>query len=108
MGGVGEVADHPVARSHTEVAQGGRDGGDLGAQLPARDLAARSGLVQRGDRGRVRVQVAQRVVRVVEGGAGEPAGAGHGLHGQHTLVRSGRVDLEVLPHGRPETFQVGD
>lgn len=51
---------------------------------------------------------AQGVFRVVEGGAGEPLGAGHGAVADDGLVRGGEPDVEPVGDGLPEGVQFVD
>src|SRR5664280_2685336 len=50
----------------------------------------------------------ERVLRVVQPGAFEPAGAGHLAPGEHPRVRNARPDSEELPHGGPELLEIVD
>ncbi len=111
MRDVGDVAADPVAGAHAEAAQLGGEGADLGAQLGPGDGGGVVGLVhvQQGGRvgaGRV-LGGTQRVLRVIEGGAGEPAGAGHRGVGEDRLVRRVEADVEPGGDGLPETGQFG-
>lgn len=82
---VGQVAADAVAGAHAEGAQLGGEGGDLAAEFGPGDGRRLVGLVDVEQRGGVGALVggAQGVLGVVEGGSGEPLGAGHGAVAQH-------------------------
>ena len=107
LGDVGQVGGHAVAAAHPQPHQARTTAGHLLAQLGHRQLVAAAGL-REPDQGRAVRLAAQGVGRVVQPGAREPAGAGHGGVGQRRADRGGRVELEVVPHRLPEPVEVGD
>ena len=112
LGDVGEVAADPVAGAYAEGAQFGGERPDLAAELGPGDGDGLVGLVhvqQGGVVGAGRVlRGAQRVLGVVEGGAREPACAGHGAVGEDGCVRGGEPDVEPLGDGLPEGVELVD
>lgn len=107
---VGQVAADPVARADAERAEFGGEGADLAAQLGPGHRARFVGLVDMEEGGLVRAVGggAQGVLGVVEGGSGEPLGAGHRAVAEHARVRRGEADVEPLGDGFPERLEVVD
>lgn len=109
---VGEVAADAVAGGDAECAQFGGEGADLTAELGPGGSGLGVGLVDVEECGRVGAQGvlgrAQRVFGVVEGGAGEPRGAGHRAVADDLLVRGGEAHVEPLGDGLPEGVQFVD
>src|SRR5262249_44812021 len=100
----------PVAPGHPQCRQPGPDPGHLGGELGVgqRDLLALLAAADHRDPGRVRVRRAQRVARVVEGGAGEPGHVRHRAAGQHRPVAALAQHSEVVPERAPERGQLID
>ena len=102
LGDVRHVRGDPVAPADAEPDQAGADPGDLlgAARRSVRvrrspDSSRKITAVRPGSRGR------QRVRRVVDRRAREPAGAGH-RPAEHGPVPALAHDLEEVPHRRPE------
>ncbi len=110
LGDVGEVAAHPVAGAYAEGAQLGGERPDLVAELGPGDGGGLVGLVDVEEGGVVGagrvLGGAQGVLGVVEGGAGEPACAGHREVGEDLLVRGGEPDVEPVGDGLPEGVEL--
>lgn len=112
LGDVGEVAADPVAGAYAEGAQFGGERPDLAAELRPGDGDRLVALVD-ADQGRLPgagrvLGGAQGVLGVVEGGAGEPAGARHGAVGEDRLVGGGEAQVEPLGDGLPEGVEFVD
>lgn len=109
---VGDVGADAVAGADAEAAEFGGQRADLGAQIRPGDGGGLMGLVDVQQCGRIGagrvLGGAQGVLGVVEGGAGEPAGAGHRAVGEDGLVRGGEADVEPLGGGLPEGGEVAD
>ncbi|MGX1268661.1 hypothetical protein RKD18_001855 [Streptomyces phaeoluteigriseus] len=107
---VRQVGADPVTGTDAEAAQFGGEGTDLAAQFGP---GHRSGFV-----GLVDVQEgrfvgacgggAEGVLGVVQGGAGEPLGAGHGAIAEHARGGGREPYVEPLRDGGPEGLQFGD
>ncbi len=103
--GVRQVGDDAVALPDAETAQGAGQAADLPTELVPRDR--RGGPVLRdGDEGGAVAGAGEHARGEVEPGTGEPPGARHDPPVQHPLV--GALDLEVVPHERPEVLEVLD
>ncbi|CAM5322689.1 hypothetical protein SCALM49S_08744 [Streptomyces californicus] len=93
---VGEVAAHAVAGGDAEGAEFGGQRADLAAEFGPADGVLGMGLVDVQQGGGVGaggvLGGAQGVFGVVEGGAGEPGGAGHRAVAEDALVRGGEAD----------------
>lgn len=109
---VGEVAADAVSGAYAEGAQLRGECGDLAAQLGPADRGRFMRLVDMEEgrfMGASRVLGgAQGVFRVVEGGAGEPLGSGHGAIAEDSFVRGGEPDVEPVGDSGPEGLQVVD
>src|SRR5699024_6578393 len=106
MVGVRQVADDAVALSDFLAAQPCGDGADLAAQLTPRDVDSVA-VFGDGDDGRFVGEVVvecgtKGVFGVVEAGAGEPGGAGHGPIGEGFGVGLIGDDIEEVPDRTPE------
>lgn len=112
LGDVGEVAADPVAGGDAECAEFGGERADPAAEFGPGDGDLGVGLVDVEQGGGVGAQGvlggAQRVLGVVEGGAGEPLGAGHGAVGDDGLVRGGEPYVEPVGDGLPEGVEFVD
>ncbi len=97
FGDVGHVGHDAVAFTDADPSEPGGDGGDGGVQFGPTHLAQRPRL--RGEeQGRlVRPHVPEGMRCVVDLGAGEPLGAGHGARTEYLTVRRRRLDVEVVP-----------
>lgn len=107
---VGQVAADPVARLYAEGAEFGGEGADLAAELAPGDRRGLMCFVHMEQR-RVMGPLAggsQGVLGVVEGGPGEPVGAGHRAVAEDALVRGGEADVEPLDDRLPEGFELVD
>jgi hypothetical protein len=114
---VRQVGGNPVAGPDTHVAQpGGQDAHLAGEDRPGQPLQGDgfAGEQQRVPAGPLALPgpgaplVPQDVLGVVEPGAREPLGAGHGAAAEHRGGRRGRPDAAVVPDGLPEAVQIGD
>ena len=103
LGDVRQVGDDAVAALDPELAQPRGDGGDLGAQLAPAQLAelAQLGGVQ--DRRLAVVLAGEDVLGVVEGGAGEPAGARHLARGERRGSARRRPGPRRSPRSPPRS-----
>lgn len=110
LGDVGEVAADAVAGAYAEGAQFGGEGADLATQLGPGDGGRVVGLVDVQEGGFVRAGAgrAQGVFGVVQRGAGEPLGAGHGPVAEHARVGGREPNVEPLRDGFPEGVQFVD
>ena len=104
---VREVAADAVSRAYAEGAQFGGQGADLAAQFGPAHRGRFVGLVdvEEGRFVRAGVGRAQGVLGVVEGGTGEPLGAGHGAVAEHARVGGRKPYVEPLGDGFPERVQ---
>ncbi|CAM5620151.1 hypothetical protein SCANM63S_09694 [Streptomyces canarius] len=107
---VGEVTADAVAGADAEGAEFGGEGADLAAQRgPAhRPRLLRLVHVQEGGFVGAVGRGTQGVFGVVEGGSGEPLGAGHGAVAEHTRVGRREPYVEPLGDGFPEGVQLID
>lgn len=107
---VGQIAADPVPRAYTEGAQFGGERAHLAAELGPADRGRLMCLVHMKQRRIMGALLggAQGMFGVVEHGAGEPPGAGHGPVGQDALVRSGETDVEPFGDRLPEGFELVD
>ena len=106
---VGEVADDAVTPAYAEALQAGTGAGHLVDQVAARGLARSARLRPLDERDAIRVApCADRVLGVVERGAGEPHRAGHLGVGQRGRVRAVRPHPEEVPDALPERTEVRD
>ena len=109
LGDVREVGDYSVAAADAQALQAGAGARDLLTEVAERQLEGRAGLRVRDDRALVDVLVAaDHVLGEVQARAREPLRPRHLPRAEHSLVRSLRADFEELPHGRPESLEVGD
>lgn len=109
---VGEVTADAVAGADPECAEFGGEGADLAAEFGPADQGLGVGLVDvdegRGTGAQRVLRGTQGVFRVVEGGTGEPLGAGHGAVADDRLVRGGEPYVEPVGDGPPEGVQFVD
>ncbi len=105
---VGQVAADAVSGADAEGAQLGGERADLAAQLGPGHGAWLMGLVDVQEGGLVRAvgRGAQGVLGVVEGGFGEPLGAGHGAVAEDARVGRREAYVEPLGDGFPEGVQL--
>ncbi len=108
LGDVGHVGDDPVPLLDSELAQAGRDRGDLGRQLAPAQLGQLAQLRRVDDRRLGVVAVAEDVLGVVEPRAGEPLGAGHLALGEDRRRLAVGLDVEEVPDRPPERVEVVD
>ncbi len=107
LGHVRQVADDPVATSDAEPTQPRRGAGDLVGELVVAERDLVPGLAASDDRGRA-ATTTQRVLGVVQRGAGEPHRARHRGIGQHRGRRVDEPHIELVDDLRPERLEVGD
>ena len=109
LGDVRHIGDDTVAGPDAEPLEPHPRPPDLLTQLTVGQLERATGLRAREQRDRVEVLVTPHGVRrVIEPRSREPLGAGHGVGGEHPLVRRRRPDLEEVPERAPEAFEVRD
>ena len=93
---------HAVAGDGAGVAQRGRQGGDLPAQVPARQLPSVAGLVVGDDRRLVALPPVEQVLGHVEVGVREEAAGRHVLARREHDVAGVTDHAAALPHLAPE------
>lgn len=112
LGDVGEVGADTVTRFDAEGTELGGERSDPAAEFGPRDGDLGVGLVDVEQGGGVCAQgvvrSSQRVFGVVEGGTGEPLGAGHGAVADDGLVRGGEPYVEPVGDGLPERVELID
>src|SRR5699024_11108289 len=105
-------ADDSVALSDSASAQPRGHRTDLASQLTPGDLDAVAVLGDGDDRWLVDQLVVecgpQGMLGVVDAGAGEPLGTGHGPARQHVGVGLIGDDVEEVPDRAPEAVQIAD
>ena len=105
---VGQVRDDAVAGIDAEPLHARARTRDLVAEIAEGQLDRVARLRVRDDRDDVHVLLAaDHVLRVVQPRAGEPLRSRQRARAEHALVRRVRADLEEVPDGSPEPFEVG-
>src|SRR5207248_8343718 len=111
LGKVGEVGGDPVAPPDPEAEEAGPGPGDLLGELGGGEVDRRAGLGP-GQHGRAPQlgpgRSPQDVLGVVQGGALEPAGAGHVPAGEDPVEAGRGPDVEEVPDRQPEGLEVVD
>ncbi|MNV26895.1 hypothetical protein D3C71_1180260 [compost metagenome] len=111
LGHVGQVGGHAVAGLDALGLEVQRQRCDLAAQLGPAQLAVVAFFIAADDGGQTRcvrrIDMAQRLARVVDLSARKPLSARHGVFAQHGGVGGGRFDPEIVPHALPERIQLG-
>src|SRR5581483_7994320 len=111
LGDVGEVGGDPVAPPDPEADEAGPGPAHLLDELGGAEVDRRAGLgpSQHGRTPQLGPgRAPQDVLGVVQGGAVEPAGAGHGPAGEDPVEAGRGPDVEEVPDRQPEGFEVVD